>query len=225
MSKPQSTKDRRKGLTDEDICRANGWYVGTRLVGDEGYGPTVIEIHAFEDGKIRARTISHDGKPGERRVSSWCLDCREWFPVEQVRSALSDLTASTPTVDGPEGLTGPSSEGTWYGLWAEVPLEGWELRTDGTAEWHKPMDTAMPVNSVVEARPVPLPVTEEVPLDAFGVNVLDRRLPGERERVEVISCSKDGFAWRAESWAPGAWRPLPVTPSGMVTVQREGDEK
>ena len=64
-----------------DACRRNGWGPGTRLVGDEGYGPTVIEITAVGERMILAKTISHDGKPQPGRENSWTLDCRDWRPA------------------------------------------------------------------------------------------------------------------------------------------------
>ncbi len=33
----------KRGSTDAETCRLNGWGVGTVLVGDEGYGPTTID--------------------------------------------------------------------------------------------------------------------------------------------------------------------------------------
>ncbi len=67
-----------------DTCRANGWTVGTRLAGDEGYGETVIEITAIGELRILAKKISHDGKPSRRDDSEnmWVLYCREWRVVE-----------------------------------------------------------------------------------------------------------------------------------------------
>jgi hypothetical protein len=34
-------------MNDAQRCRKNGWGVGTRLIGDEGYGHTVIELTAI----------------------------------------------------------------------------------------------------------------------------------------------------------------------------------
>lgn len=65
------------------ICRANGWGVGTRLVGDEGHGPEVIEISAMGREAIMAFSISLHGEPADTwsRESSWVLSCRDWKPV------------------------------------------------------------------------------------------------------------------------------------------------
>ena len=63
---------------DATLCRRNGWGPGTRLVGDEGYGPTVIEITAVGERNILAKRISHDGKPCQSYESNWTLDLRDW---------------------------------------------------------------------------------------------------------------------------------------------------
>lgn len=62
-------------MTDADICRKNGWTVGTRLVGDIGYGPDVIEITAIGRGLVLA--VSEP----LRCESLWSLTCREWKAV------------------------------------------------------------------------------------------------------------------------------------------------
>lgn len=70
-------------MNDAEICRANEWTPGTRLVGDEGYGPTVIELTAVGERHILAKTISHNGKyadrvNGECIEGHWTLTCRDW---------------------------------------------------------------------------------------------------------------------------------------------------
>ena len=67
---------------DVEKCRSNGWGVGTRLVGDEGYGPTVIEITAIGESHLLAKLLSHNGKPRSGDESTWTLECREWVEVE-----------------------------------------------------------------------------------------------------------------------------------------------
>jgi hypothetical protein len=64
-----------------NVCHANGWARGTRLVGDEGYGPTVIEITAVGDRSILAKALSRNGKPTDSYESLWTLDCRDWKEV------------------------------------------------------------------------------------------------------------------------------------------------
>lgn len=68
----------RRGRTDAETCRLNGWLVGTTLVGDEGCGSTVIRLTAIGEDAILARAISHKGEPVDVRETSWTLDCREW---------------------------------------------------------------------------------------------------------------------------------------------------
>jgi len=70
------------GKREAVICRENGWIVGTRLVGDEGWGPTVIEITAVGEENILAKTISHNGNvPEWGRETTWTLDCRDWQEI------------------------------------------------------------------------------------------------------------------------------------------------
>ena len=62
-----------------DVCREHGWRAGTRLVGSNGFGTTVIEITALGDHVMLARTISQNGEPaayGQDR--SWRLSDRDW---------------------------------------------------------------------------------------------------------------------------------------------------
>ena len=65
-----------------EICRERGWTAGTRLVGDEGYGLTVIEIRFVGERVILAVQVSHNGVPAcysdER---SWGLSARDWQVV------------------------------------------------------------------------------------------------------------------------------------------------
>ena len=70
------------GKPEAEICRERGWIAGTRLVGDEGWGPTVIEITAVGEELVLAKTITHNGKPPEwRGETTWTLDCRDWQEV------------------------------------------------------------------------------------------------------------------------------------------------
>lgn len=66
-------------MTDAEKCRRNGWKAGTLLVGDEGYGPTVIKITAVGEEGILAKEISHNGVPTPDSWEwHWTLDAREW---------------------------------------------------------------------------------------------------------------------------------------------------
>lgn len=69
-------------MRNYEICQRNDWKAGTRLVGDEGYGPTVIEIVFISQQTLIAKAISHNGEaeshPMER---TWTLACRDWAEV------------------------------------------------------------------------------------------------------------------------------------------------
>lgn len=69
-------------MSDADTARTNGWTVGTRLVGDEGYGPTVIELTAIGRDQVLAVMISHNGKPQTECEGSWTFRCRDWQVVQ-----------------------------------------------------------------------------------------------------------------------------------------------
>jgi hypothetical protein len=75
------TNTKGAAMTDADVCRANGWGPGTRLVGDEGYGPTVIEIRYVGEEKIVAKRISESGLGTVGREAMWTLCCRDWREV------------------------------------------------------------------------------------------------------------------------------------------------
>jgi hypothetical protein len=67
-----------RGKSEAETCRLNGWTVGTRLVGDEGYGPTVIEITAIGQQRILARGLSRRGEAVRESETTWTLACRAW---------------------------------------------------------------------------------------------------------------------------------------------------
>ena len=62
-----------------EICRLNGWTVGTKLVGNEGYGDFVIEITAIGEEKILCKWAR---KSGGFYEESSTLACREWVEVD-----------------------------------------------------------------------------------------------------------------------------------------------
>lgn len=73
-------------LSDAEICRRNGWGVGTLLAGDEGHGVTVIRITAVGDDCVLAREVCHAGKPASDiagRELNWSLTCRDWRVVAE----------------------------------------------------------------------------------------------------------------------------------------------
>jgi hypothetical protein len=66
-------------MDSAEYCRHHGYEVGTRLVGDEGYGPTVIEITAIGEKSILAKVISHAGVTNkEQPEGTWVFWCRDW---------------------------------------------------------------------------------------------------------------------------------------------------
>jgi hypothetical protein len=78
MTEPSTNGGGSAMRSDAELCRKNGWTIGTRLVGDEGYGPTVIRLTYVSDQNVMAIQESHNGKPSEGRESSWTLMCRDW---------------------------------------------------------------------------------------------------------------------------------------------------
>jgi hypothetical protein len=73
----------RRGHTDAETCALNGWGAGTRLVGDEGYGPTTIRITAVGERSVLAVAENRRGKRlHDEREQAWTLECREWREVE-----------------------------------------------------------------------------------------------------------------------------------------------
>lgn len=65
-----------------EICREHGWTVGTCLVGDAGYGPTVIQITVLGDRVMLARIVRHGClSVGYHDAQAWTLSLRDWRPV------------------------------------------------------------------------------------------------------------------------------------------------
>jgi hypothetical protein len=65
-------------------CRDRGFKVGDKLVGDEGYGPTVIQLDYVGRTRILATEISHNGepRPTATQEDTWSLMCRDWELVQ-----------------------------------------------------------------------------------------------------------------------------------------------
>ena len=61
--------------TSAGYCRRMGWAPGTRIVGDEGYGPTTITITAVGQERILAKADGRD-------ESRWTLEHRDWQLAE-----------------------------------------------------------------------------------------------------------------------------------------------
>jgi len=67
-----------------EICRLNKWTAGTVLVGDEGYGPTVIKLTAVGKESVLAETLSHNGDTNwARGESCWTLEFRDWKKIKK----------------------------------------------------------------------------------------------------------------------------------------------
>lgn len=66
-------------LSPAEVCRRNGWRPGTKLIGDEGYGPHTIEITAVGVHSILARCIA---PCGDSLDQLWSLEGRDWKLVE-----------------------------------------------------------------------------------------------------------------------------------------------
>ena len=65
------------GKSAAEVCRFFGWQVGDRIVGDEGYGPTVLRITAIGERDILARPLSGPGADTGHE-GRWVLWCRDW---------------------------------------------------------------------------------------------------------------------------------------------------
>ena len=62
-----------------EICREHGWRVGCQLIGDAGFGPTVIRITALGTRVMLARMISQNGVAvGYNDPQAWSLTARDW---------------------------------------------------------------------------------------------------------------------------------------------------
>lgn len=85
---------KRRGESSAAFCRRMGWEPGTLLVGDEGYGPTVIRLTALGEARVLAVAVSRNGRPCDRREGLWTLSLRDWRPVaatgERERTAFDD---------------------------------------------------------------------------------------------------------------------------------------
>jgi hypothetical protein len=71
------------GESDADACRRMGWGVGTQIVGDEGFGPTVWEITAI--GRSSILTVTINGGRDKRECLS-SLTCRDWTKYKDLHN-------------------------------------------------------------------------------------------------------------------------------------------
>ena len=77
-----ATPTRNSTLSPAALCRANGWGVGTQLIGDEGHGDIVITITAVGEALILVRGIFDEGKQVDWDEGLWTLNCREWREIK-----------------------------------------------------------------------------------------------------------------------------------------------
>lgn len=76
-----------------ELCRERGWDIRTRLIGDEGYGPTIIEITGVGRNTVLAFTVSHNGaEPRYDSESCWSLSHRDWqvVPNDKLSGCIND---------------------------------------------------------------------------------------------------------------------------------------
>jgi hypothetical protein len=85
VTAPERVVTTRPGESSAAACRRLGWGPGTRLVGDEGYGPTVIRLTAI--GEARVLAVCEDRNDGYE--GSWTLSCRDWQVVDDAPSSTS----------------------------------------------------------------------------------------------------------------------------------------
>ncbi len=97
-------------MNDADKCRSNGWIPGTLLVGDEGYGPTVIRITAIGKERMLAYRVTQNGESVEFLELPWTLCDRDWKKV----AAHEENGVTSTTAEGCRGC--PDCKGIiWKG--------------------------------------------------------------------------------------------------------------
>ncbi len=84
MAKVGFERKRPVYASSAEECRQRGFKAGDRLVGDEGHGPTVIQLTAIGEENVLAKTITVNGKLPRlgSYESAWTLECRDWEKVE-----------------------------------------------------------------------------------------------------------------------------------------------
>jgi creatinine amidohydrolase/Fe(II)-dependent formamide hydrolase-like protein len=90
-------------VTDADLCRERGWGVGTRLVGHEGYGATVIVITAIGEELILARPVSHSDRPVDGDEGVWTLRFRDWHVASVPTNGGAGDAAPATATEGHQG--------------------------------------------------------------------------------------------------------------------------
>jgi hypothetical protein len=77
----------KKGKTEVDTLRINGWGVGDILEGDEGYGPVKIRITAIGEEKFLCKWLYTTGW-GDESGNTTLLH-RDWKKVDSVQEIVS----------------------------------------------------------------------------------------------------------------------------------------
>lgn len=62
-----------------DYCRRKGWAPGTKITGNEGYGPTVEKITAIGEETVLTKTLHKDGSCSSEHI--WTHTCRKWEKI------------------------------------------------------------------------------------------------------------------------------------------------
>ncbi len=73
--------DKTLNFNSAAICTVNGWVVGDKLIGDEGFGDETIMITAIGESNVLARKIMSNGRPVDGCEGLWSLSHRDWRKV------------------------------------------------------------------------------------------------------------------------------------------------
>lgn len=95
----------KRGITDAETCRLNGWTAGTVLEGDEGRGAERIVITAVGEEKIYARRLTNSsGDKVNDCEGPWTLNLREWKEFDVQKTRKSGIEATTKNVHKARGV-------------------------------------------------------------------------------------------------------------------------
>jgi len=86
-------------MTDVEILNSLGGKLGSKLIGDEGFGPEIIVITAIGEENVLARRLTDtNGNLVNVPESFWTLHYRDWKLLEEVcDSGLNVPTTLTTT--------------------------------------------------------------------------------------------------------------------------------
>jgi hypothetical protein len=118
-------------LPPAEICRRNGWGVGTRLVGDEGRGPDTIVITAIGEECMLARLDANGCCEG-----LWTLACRDWKPVDappEPQEAPESATVDIPAP--PWALPGDTVKVKLVAVWPKARFKLWSVALEYVLSW------------------------------------------------------------------------------------------